>query len=132
MNRQRRYVLGVSLGLLLAAVPVLAHHSITSEFDPSKEGVVKGVMSGVQWVNPHVYTFVDVKDPKTGKVDTWSFEGNPPATYHRAGLRRSDWKVGEEVTVTYAAAKDGTKHLGFVKMIRYNDGHTMVFRVGGE
>jgi len=89
-------------------------------------------MTSIQWVNPHTYTFVDVKDPKTGKVENWAFEGNPPATYHRAGLRRSDWRVGEDVTVTYAAAKDGTKHLGFLKMIRYKDGHTMVFRVGGE
>ena len=119
-------------GLLFGA-PILAHHSISSEFDPSKEGTVTGVLTKIDWVNPHVYTYVDVTDPKTGQVEKWAFEGNPPGTYHRAGIRRSDWKIGERVTVTYAAAKDGTKNLGFCKMIKYlSDGHTLVFRVGGE
>jgi hypothetical protein len=60
-------------------------------------------------------------------------EGNPPATYHRAGLNKSDWKIGEVVTITCVAAKDGTKHWGFLKEIKYlSDGHALVFKIGGE
>ena len=133
MRYHSRVVFLVFFGLFLAAIPVWSHHSITSQFDPSKEGVVTGVLTKIDWVNPHVYTYVDVTDPKTGKVVSWAFEGNPPATYHRAGIRKADWKIGERVTVTFAAAKDGTSNLGFCKMIKYlSDGHTLVFRVGGE
>ena len=128
----RNSVLVAACGLFLGAVPVLAHHSISSEFDPSKEASVRGVLAKVDWVNPHIYTYVDVKDEQTGQVERWAFEGNPPVTYHRAGLVKSDWKIGQTVTLTFAAAKDGTKHLGFCKMIKYDDGHIMVFRVGGE
>ena len=128
--RSHSVLLGV-LGFLLGAIPVLAHHSITSEFDPAKEVTVKGVLAKIEWSNPHIYTYVDVKDV-SGKTETWAFEGNPPGTLHRAGIKKEDWQIGQNVTVTYAAAKDGTKHLGFLKMIKYTDGHTLVFRVGGE
>ena len=116
---------------MLGAIPVLAHHSITSEFDPAKEVSVKGVLTKIEWSNPHIYTYVDVKDA-SGKVESWGFEGNPPGTLHRAGIKKEDWKIGENVTVTFAAAKDGSKRLGFMKMLKYSDGHALVFRVGGE
>ena len=131
MTNRNRFA-AVAFLVVFAVVPVLAHHNITSEFDPSKERSVTGVLSKLSWANPHIYTYVDVKDEKTGQVETWGFEGNPPATIHRAGIQRSDWRIGETVTITYAAAKDGTKHLGFCKMIKYKDGHVLVFRVGGE
>ena len=130
----RYRVLGAMLAcsVISAAVPVFAHHSITSEFDPSKEFSIKGVLTKIEWSNPHVYTYADVTDPSTGKTETWAFEGNPPGTLHRAGVKKEDWKIGETVTITAVAAKDGTKHLGFLKMIKYSDGHALVFRVGGE
>jgi hypothetical protein len=119
--------------LALAALPVFAHHSISAEFDPSKEFTVKGTLSRLDWINPHTATWVDVMDPATGAVEKWGCEGSPPATWHRAGLRKEDWRIGEEVTMTCAAAKDGTRHWGFIHMIKYkSDGRVMVFRIGGE
>ena len=112
---------------------MLAHHSISAEFDPSKEWSVTGTLSRIDWINPHTATWVDVKDPATGMVEQWGCEGNPPATWHRAGLKKEDWKIGEMVTLTCAAAKDGSKHWGFIKMLKYkSDGRVMVFRIGGE
>ena len=130
---RRTRILLAAFSLLSVAAPVIAHHSISAEFDPRKELTVRGTLRGVEWANPHIVTYVDVKDPATGKVESWSFQGNGPAAYHRAGIYKEDWKVGEDVTVTYAAAKDGTKRLGFLKALKYNsDGHMLVFRVGGE
>ena len=132
MKRTRSGILFAVLSLFGMAVPMFAHHSISAEFDPKKEYTIAGVLKGVEWSNPHIVTYIDVKDNKTGKVDTWSFQGNGPAAYHRAGIYKEDWKVGQAVTVTYIAAKDGTKHLGFLKMMKYSDGLALVFRVGGE
>ena len=131
--RYRTCGLLVALGLILGAVPVFSHHSISAEFDPAKEWSVTGVLTKIDWINPHTATYVEVKDPATGKVETYGCEGNPPATWHRAGLNKSDWKLGEVVTLTCAAAKDGTKNWGFIKMMKYkSDGRVMVFRIGGE
>jgi uncharacterized protein DUF6152 len=133
MKRKGHGVLLALFGLFVAAVPALAHHSVTAEFNPDREWVITGVLSKVDWINPHTATWVDVKDEKTGKVETWGCEGNPPSTYSRAGVHREDWRVGEVVTMTCIAAKDGSKRWGFLKQIKYHsDGHVLVFRLGGE
>ena len=120
-------------GLLATGIPISAHHSISSEFDSTKEWTQKGVLTKIAWTNPHTATFFDVKNEQTGETEKWACEGNPPITYHRGGLNKADWRIGEEATITCAAAKDGAKHWGFLKMIKYkSDGRIMVFRIGGE
>jgi hypothetical protein len=116
---------------LAAVVPALAHHSFSAEFDGSKTIVVKGVLSKVEWTNPHIYLYLDAKGPD-GKLQRYTFSSGPPAMLHKAGIRKSDFIIGETVTITGAPAKDGSQLLGWLKMIKYPDGHVFVYRNGAE
>jgi hypothetical protein len=116
----------VAFGLLLLAIPALAHHSGTAEFDSTKSFTVKGTISKLEWVNPHVYIYADVKDEK-GNVTQYSFEGGPPGNLRRSGVLKTMFNVGDAVTIDAYVAKDGSKHLGLVRAIHFADGHTIVF-----
>ena len=132
MRHKGRGILVVVFGFLLGAIPVLAHHSVEAEFYQDREWTQTGVLTKVDWINPHTITWFDVKDEKTGKVDKVGCQGHPPNAFTRAGLTKSEWKIGEVVTVTCLAAKDGTKTWGFIKMIKYmSDGHVIVIRDSG-
>lgn len=109
----------------LLALPLLAHHSITAEFDTSKPFSVQGTLTKIEWVNPHSYIYLDAKDEK-GAVISYSFEAGPPGNLRRAGVLRNMLSVGDVVTIEAYAAKDGSKHLGLVKSIHFADGHTIV------
>jgi Family of unknown function (DUF6152) len=116
-------VLLTIFGLLAVAASAFAHHSFSAEFQTGKEFKVTGVMTKVDWINPHIHFFVDVKDD-SGNVATWDFEGLPPNMLHRHGLTRSMFKLGEVVTVTGVPYKDGSKKLGYGKSFKYlSDGH---------
>jgi hypothetical protein len=120
------HVIGLAvLGLLVPTTPAFAHHSYSAEFQTEKEFTVTGVLSRVEWSNPHIYFYVDAKDD-SGNVETWAFEGYPPNMLHRHGLTRAMFKVGEMVTVTGVPPKDGSKHLGYGKRLKYlSDGHEL-------
>ena len=132
MTRRARWAVALAvIGRFAAAAPVLAHHSFSAEFDGSKTFVVKGVLTRVDWTNPHIYFYLDVKDAK-GKVTEYAFSSGPPGTLRRAGVKKTDFKIGDTVTVSGAPAKGGTKHLGWLKMIKYSDGRVFVYRDGSE
>lgn len=128
MNRKRA-LLTVLLSLLPAALPVSAHHSFTAEFNAEKEVKITGVFTKLDWANPHIYLYVDAKDD-SGKMVTWVFESGPPNALHRAGVRKDDFKVGDTVTVTAAACKIEGKPYGFLRTIRYSDGHVFEYKLG--
>ena len=92
---------------LLGSVPVWAHHSFSAEYDSTQLITLKGTISKVEWTNPHIYVYLDVKDTG-GKVTTWALEGYPPNTLKRTGFGRDLLKIGDEVTATAYKSKDGT------------------------
>jgi len=101
-------ILGVA-GVLLAAAPLLAHHSFAAEYDAKKPIELKGTITKVDWMNPHVYFYIDVKDD-SGKIANWAFEMGPPRLLERGGWKKSTMKEGDEVIVSGTLAKDGGKH----------------------
>jgi hypothetical protein len=101
-------ILGV-IGVLPAAAPLLAHHSFAAEYDAKKPFEMKGTITKVDWMNPHVYFYIDVKD-ESGKTANWAFEMGPPRLLERGGWKKNTMKEGDEVIVAGTLAKDGGKH----------------------
>lgn len=114
----------LKLGVVcMAAVPVLAHHSVQAQFDLDKPIQISGTVTKVEWINPHSYLFIDVKD-SAGNVKHWAFEMAGPGALRKAGLSRADrggLKAGDTITVNGVLAKDGTDS-GLVKTITLSDG----------
>lgn len=109
--------------LLLSALPLAAHHAVTAEFDPGKTISLKGVVSKVEWINPHIFVYVDVKDDG-GKTTTWMLQSLPPLFFKGSGLTKDVLLNNkQEVTVEAYPAKDGTQAYGFLLKLTYPDGH---------
>jgi hypothetical protein len=104
--RAKLAILIASAGLLASALPVFAHHSFAAEYDASKPVELKGVVTKVEWTNPHARFYVDVKDAN-GKVTTWNLELASPNVLTRNGWTRHSLKEGDTVTVQGSKAKDG-------------------------
>jgi hypothetical protein len=97
-----------TFGALLAVAPAIAHHSFSAEYDSKKAVTLKGIVTKVDWMNPHVYFFLDVTD-ETGTITNWALEMGPPNGLQRSGWTRNTMKVGDEVIVQGTLAKDGSK-----------------------
>jgi hypothetical protein len=116
-------VLSAAVGLLLAALPLLAHHSFAAEFDVSKPIALKGKFVRMDWVNPHSHILLDVTDAD-GKVVTWSFEALPPNVLFRQGWRKDSLKPGEEIEVEGFQAKDGSAN-AWSRSVKTADGRRL-------
>ena len=114
----RAFVVGILIaaGFLLAGGATLAHHSFAAEFDANKPVTLTGVVTRVDWANPHVWFYFNVKDPATGRLTNWGAEMGPPHLLQRRGWRRETLKLGEEVTVAGALARDGSKRMNAGKV----------------
>jgi len=102
---------------------LLAHHSFAAEFDSGKTVTLRGIVSKVDWINLHIFVYLDVKDD-AGKTTTWALQSLPPLFFRGSGLSK-DLLVSnkQEVTVTANPARDGTQAYGFMTKLSYPDGH---------
>jgi hypothetical protein len=120
--------LTLAAAALALALPLLAHHAVSAEFNSDKIVTLKGVVSKVDWVNPHIFVYFDVKD-ESGKVTTWRLQSLPPLFFKGSGLTKAKLMDGSEATITAYPAKDGTDDFGFLLKLTYPDGH--FYNLGG-
>ena len=107
---------------VLAAIPVLAHHSFSAEFDSTKPVKLEGKVVRMEWSNPHTWLFLDVE--KDGKVEQWAVEGGAPGVLLRAGWNRNSLPAGTKVIVQGFASKDGALRANS-RSIEFPDGRKL-------
>jgi hypothetical protein len=109
MKNRAFVMLAVSMGVFAATIPLMAHHSFAAEYDSNKKVTLKGVVTKVEWMNPHAYFYMDVKEEGSDKVINWALEMGPPRLLEKQGWTKNTMKEGDEVTVAASLAKDGNK-----------------------
>ena len=105
--RRRLAFMMTGVGLLLAAVPILAHHAFTAEFDAKKPLKLRGTVQKVELINPHSWIHIDVKNTD-GTTTRWMIEGGTPNTLLRRGITKNSLPIGTEILVDGYQAKDGS------------------------
>ena len=118
-------MIAVSAGLLMAGLPLAAHHSFAAEYDSTKKIELKGVVTKFEWTNPHAHFYVDVTG-SDGKVANWNLELASPNMMQRNGWTRHALKEGDKVVVVASQAKDGT-HTASAQTIEKSDGTKLTF-----
>ena len=95
-------------GLLISAVPVVAHHSFAAEYDASKPIKLTGTVTKIEWTNPHCFFYIDVKNEQSGKIENWALETGNPNALLRLGWRPNSLKIGDAIVVEGSRARDGS------------------------
>jgi hypothetical protein len=116
--RANACVLGgvIAAAMLLSGAPASAHHSFAAEFDADKPITLTGIVTKVEWTNPHVWFYINVKDEKSGEMMNWGAEMGPPHGLQRRGWRQNTLKIGDSVTVAGSLAKNGAKRMNASKV----------------
>ena len=117
-----RFAIGAGL-MVAAAQPAFTHHSFAAEFDASKTITLKGAVTKLEWANPHIWVYLDVKD-ENGIVQPWQCEGGPPNTLTRNGWGPNSLKVGDAITIDGVLAKDGSKTCN-ARTVKMPDGRSV-------
>jgi len=105
--RMKSLMIAVAVLLSLSAGRAMAHHSFAAEFDINKPVTLEGVLTKMEWINPHGWIYIDVKGPD-GQTQHWSIEAGGPTQLIRRGLRKEDFPVGTELTIKGYRARDGS------------------------
>jgi hypothetical protein len=111
MHRYRghsaNWLLGLA-GCVTLAVTAQAHHSFRSQYDPDQPVAFQGYVTKIDWMNPHVYFYIDVVNADTGETDNWGFEMGPPHMLQQRGWKRNSMQIGDEIAVEGTRARDGS------------------------
>jgi hypothetical protein len=129
MNRKLAAAAG-GLVLLMQAVPVMAHHSFAAEYDEKKPVTLKGVVTKIEWANPHARFYVDVKDDQ-GNVTNWNLELASPNVLTRNGWTRKSLQPGDQIVVSGSQAKDGS-HMANARIVTLSDGRKVFAGSSGD
>ena len=121
--RYEAHFLILALALLLSRSSAYAHHSFAAEFDTDKPVQITGTVTKVEWTNPHVRFYVDVKNDQ-GEVVNWNIELGPPLILRHLGWRQDSLKIGDQVTVEGYSARDGSK-MANAKKVTLADGRSV-------
>jgi len=121
--KNRIFTVLLGMGILVPAASLIAHHSPSAIFDMKNKVSLKGTVTKVDWVNPHIVVYMDAKTDD-GKVENWKFESNPPRWFTKVGVNRADFAaaIGQTVTVEFVKAVDGSKY-GYLQKIAFPNGN---------
>jgi len=117
------------LGILAAAAPVAGHHAFAAEFDANKPIKLRGTVTKMEWINPHTWIHIEVKQPN-GTVEGWAIEGGPPNALFRRGFTRDSLPTGIEIVVEGFRAKDGSRK-GNGRDLTFADGRRLFLGSSG-
>jgi len=128
--RAKWAVVTAGLGLIVPAVPVLAHHSFGAEYDAKQPVTLKGTVTKFEWTNPHARFYIDVKD-ESGNVTNWNLELASPNVLNRQGWTRHSLNIGDAITVEGSRAKDGA-HMANARSVTLSDGKVVGARSAAD
>ena len=117
---RRRCLFLCLAGVVLVCAPLWAHHAFEAEYDRNQPVTMTGTVTLMEWMNPHIYFFIDVEDD-SGNVSNWAVEGGAPNGLYRRGWRKDSLKPGDEVTVDGWLARDGSNSMNSSTVVRSSD-----------
>ena len=131
MKRNRIVALAVGAGLLLTSISFVAHHSISAEFDTNKRVTFTGTVKKIDWMNPHIYTHVEVKEAD-GKVIIYKVEGGAPNALYRRGIRPESLPAGTVVTCTNCSRSKSPQSMNVNGNLTRADGTAALAPTAGD
>jgi hypothetical protein len=118
-------VMLLGLAAATATVTVQAHHSFAAQYDSKKPIRLSGVITRVEWTNPHVYLYVDTPGEKAGTVTNWGLEMGPPHMLQKAGWKKNSLQIGDAVEIEGWLARDGSNTANARRVVRSSNGEVL-------